>query len=73
MKKDVPQKVEKILATLRLQRIKKGYSQEYLGDQLGLSQYAYHKIENGKTKLQVKCLLELCEVLEIEIQDLVDN
>jgi len=73
MKKDVPQKVEKILATLRLQRIKKGYSQEYIGDQLGLSQYAYHKIENGKTKLQVKCLLELCEVLEIEIQDLVDN
>jgi len=73
MKKDVPQKVEKILATLRLQRIKKEYSQEYIGDQLGLSQYAYHKIENGKTKLQVKCLLELCEVLEIEIQDLVDN
>ena len=73
MKKDVPQKVEKILATLRLQRIKKGYSQEYIGDQLGLSQYAYHKIENGKTKLQVKCLLELCEVLEIEIHDLVDN
>ncbi len=73
MKKDVPQKVEKILATLRLQRIKKGYSQEYIGDQLGLSQYAYHKIENGKTKLQVKCLLELCEVLETEIQDLVDN
>lgn len=73
MKKDVPRKVEKILATLRLQRIKKGYSQEYLGDQLGLSQYAYHKIENGKTKLKVKCLLELCEVLEIEIQDLVDN
>jgi len=73
MKKYVPQKVEKILATLRLQRIKKGYSQEYIGDQLGLSQYAYHKIENGKTKLQVKCLLELCKVLEIEIQDLVDN
>ena len=73
MKKDVPQKVEKILATLRLQRIKKGYSQEYLGDQLGLSQYAYHKIENGKTKLHLNCLLELCKVLEIEIQDLVDN
>ena len=73
MKKNIPQKIEKILENLRLQRIKKGYSQEYLGEQLGLTQYAYHKIENGKTKLQVKCLLELCMVLEIEIQDLVDN
>ena len=73
MKKNIPQKVEKILASLRLQRIKKGYSQEYLGDQLGLSQYAYHKIENGKIKLHLNCLLELCKVLEIEIQDLVDN
>ena len=73
MKKNIPQKIEKILENLRLQRIKKGYSQEYLGEQLGLTQYAYHKIENGKTKLQVKCLLELCKVLEIEIQDLVDN
>ena len=73
MKKDVPQKVEKILANLRLQRIQKGYSQEYLGEQLGLTQYAYHKIENGKTKLQVKCLLKLCMVLEIEVEALVSN
>ena len=73
MEKDIPQKVEKILVNLRLQRTKKGYSQEYLGDQLGLSQYAYHKIENGKTKLHLNCLLELCKLLEIEIQDLVDN
>ena len=73
MEKDIPQKVEKILVNLRLQRTKKGYSQEYLGDQLGLSQYAYHKIENGKTKLHLNCLLKLCKLLEIEIQDLVDN
>jgi len=73
LKKDVPQKVEKILANLRLQRIQKGYSQEYLGEQLGLTQYAYHKIENGKTKLQVKCLLELCMVLEIQVEALLGN
>ena len=73
MKKDVPQKIEKILANLRLQRIQKGYSQEYLAEQLGLTQYAYHKIENGKTKLQVKCLLELCMVLEIQVEALLGN
>jgi|TARA_B110000211_G_scaffold31648_1_gene32105 DNA-binding XRE family transcriptional regulator len=73
LKKNIPQKIEKILENLRLQRIKKGYSQEYLGEQLGLSQVAYHKIENGKTKLQVKCLLKLCMVLEIEVEALVSN
>jgi DNA-binding XRE family transcriptional regulator len=73
LKKDVPQKIEKILENLRLQRIKKGYSQEYLGEQLGLTQYAYHKIENGKTKLQVKCLLEQCMVLEIQVEALLGN
>jgi DNA-binding XRE family transcriptional regulator len=73
LKKDVPQKIEKILENLRLQHIKKGYSQEYLGEQLGLTQYAYHKIENGKTKLQLKCLLELCMVLEIQVEALLGN
>ena len=73
MKKNIPQKIEKILENLRLQRIKKGYSQEYLGEQLGLTQYAYHKIENGKTKLQVKCLLELCMVLEIQVEALLNT
>ena len=43
MKKNIPQKIEKILENLRLQRIQKGYSQEYLGEQLGLTQYAYHR------------------------------
>ena len=73
MKKNIPQKIEKILENLRLQRIKKGYSQEYLGEQLGLSQVAYHKIENGKTKLQVKRLLELCMVLEIQVEALLNT
>jgi len=73
LKKNIPQKIEKILENLRLQRIKKGYSQEYLGEQLGLSQVAYHKIENGKTKLQVKRLLELCMVLEIQVEALLNT
>ena len=73
MEKEANHKVEKILEKIRIQRIIKGFSQEYVGDQLDLSQYAYHKIENGKTKLHLNCLLKLCEVLEIEIQDLLDN
>ena len=62
------QRIDRILDTIRLERIKKGYSQEYVSEQLQLSQYAYHKIENGKTKLQLECLLQLCEILDIDIQ-----
>ena len=66
--KQIYQRISKILDIIRLERIKKGYSQEYVSEQLQLSQYAYHKIENGKTKLQLECLLKLCSILEIDIQ-----
>ena len=70
MEKGVKQKVGKILEKVRIQRITKGYSQEYVGEQIGLSQYAYHKIENGKTKLNIECLFDLSDILEIEMKEL---
>jgi DNA-binding XRE family transcriptional regulator len=70
MENEVKQKVEKILEKVRIQRTIIGYSQEYVGEQLGLSQYAYHKIENGKTKLNIECLLNLSDILEIEMKEL---
>tara|TARA_R110002072_G_scaffold20671_6_gene74632 strand:- start:708 stop:923 length:216 start_codon:yes stop_codon:yes gene_type:complete len=70
MENEVKQKVEKILEKVRIQRTIIGYSQEYVGEQLGISQYAYHKIENGKTKLNIECLLNLSDILEIEMKEL---
>lgn len=59
-------KVEQVLKRIRLARIEKGYSQNYIGKQLCMSQYAYHKLENGHAKLKVKTLLDIADVLEVE-------
>lgn len=43
--------MESILLKIKNQRLLKGYSQEYMGMKLDISQRAYGKIENGYTKL----------------------
>ena len=63
-------KIECILQKIRFSRMKKGYSQEYVGEMLNLSQYAYHKIENGKTKLSLKYFIELCIILEVDAAEI---
>jgi transcriptional regulator with XRE-family HTH domain len=51
-------------------REKKNYSQQYLAEQLGISQKAYSKIENGETKLTVDNLLKISKVLEVNLNEL---
>jgi transcriptional regulator with XRE-family HTH domain len=46
--------------------MEKGYSQNYVGGQLHMSQISYHKLENGKTALKVSTLLELAIILEVK-------
>lgn len=57
---------EIILKRIRLRRAELGYSQEYMGYQLNISQFAYHKIERGKTKLNIGMLVNICNVLELD-------
>lgn len=49
---------------IRLYRLKKGYSQEAMGELLGISQSAYANIENGKNKITVDKLLEIMRLLD---------
>ncbi|MDG1529540.1 MAG: helix-turn-helix transcriptional regulator [Polaribacter sp.] len=59
-------RVDKIRERIKLSRIEKGYSQDYVGARLNMSQIAYHKLENGKTQLKVEILLELANILEVK-------
>ena len=59
-------RIDKIRKRLKLARTEKGYSQDYVGDQLHMSQISYHKLENGKTALKVSTLLELAIILEVK-------
>jgi len=59
-------RIDKIRKRLKAARIEKGYTQDYVGEQLQMSQISYHKIENGKTALKVRTLLELAIILEVK-------
>jgi transcriptional regulator with XRE-family HTH domain len=59
------ERIEKIRQRIKLTRITKGYSQDYIGKLLHMSQFAYQKLESGKTKLKVKTLIDLALILEV--------
>lgn len=50
---------------IRVQRLAKNYSQEYMAWALGISQAAYSNIERGETDLTLTRIYEIAEILEI--------
>lgn len=71
--KKIEEKVKEITINIRNLRIKKEYSQEYVGDRLGIGQVAYHKLENGKTKLKLDTILKLATIFEVDANCLFDS
>ena len=57
--------MKKTIKKIKLARLGKGYSQDYMGTQLGISQRAYCKLECGKTKLTISRLRIIAELLEL--------
>lgn len=49
----------------------KGYSQEYLANELGIGQAAYSKIESGVTDITLSRLYKIAELLEVSVYDLI--
>jgi transcriptional regulator with XRE-family HTH domain len=55
---------------IRIERLKKGWSQEHMACMMGISQAAYSKIESGHTTMSLPRLYEIANLLEINIADL---
>jgi len=53
-----------ILARLKHARREKGYSQENVANELGISQASYANIESNEAKLSVERLIRISEILE---------
>jgi transcriptional regulator with XRE-family HTH domain len=49
----------------------KNYTQEYMADQLGVTQAGYSKIEKGKTVLSYVKLVEIAKILEVSVEDII--
>ncbi len=63
--KDLGQTIKKI-------RLQKYITQEYVADQLGITQGSYVRMINEKTGLSVKRLYEIADILETSIEELLN-
>lgn len=64
--------MESVIDKIKSIREKKGYSHEFMGHQLEISQVAYSKIEKSETKLSVDRLYKIAEILETTVSDILD-
>lgn len=57
---------------VKIERIKKDFTQENLAEILGVSQNYVAKIEIGKQNMSLVKIMELANALEVNIEDLVN-
>lgn len=50
---------------IRIRRLLKNYSQEYMAFMLEISQAAYSNLERDETELTIKRVYEIAEILEV--------
>ncbi len=57
---------------LKVRRLRElyGYSQEYVAFEMGISQAAYSKKENGHTEYSLNCLQKIAQILHIDAIEL---
>ena len=58
-----------VLNTIRLIRLEKKLSQEYIASKLNFTQSYYAKMENGESDISARNLLLLLDILEIDPLD----
>lgn len=62
--------VSQIISAIRRRRMRLQYSKEYVADKLNISQNKYSRIELGKTTLTLSQLFQICDVLEMDVQEI---
>lgn len=58
--------------TIRVERIRKNYTQEYVADEIGISQSQYSRLEKGEISLDIEKVGKITKVLEISPQDIIE-
>ncbi len=58
---------------IQLFRKEKGFTQKQMAKQLGISQNAYNKIENGKTDLKAEVMEKIAVILGKELKEFAQN
>jgi transcriptional regulator with XRE-family HTH domain len=58
--------------TIRIARVSKNYTQEYVAECLGVNQSTYSRCENGVTQFGIKHLFILAKLLKISLDSISD-
>ncbi|MDR3327907.1 MAG: helix-turn-helix transcriptional regulator [Prevotellaceae bacterium] len=53
-------------------RLAKNYTQNYMADELGLTQSQYSRIENGECSVDFNRVAQIAKTLEINLMDIID-
>lgn len=59
--------------SLKELRIKRGVSQRYVSEKIGMTQQQYSKLEQGKRSIELKQAKELANVLDVSIDTLIKH
>ena len=51
----------------------KGYSQEYMANEMELTQASYAKLESNSTKISVERLFTIAKLLETDVADILEH
>lgn len=58
---------------IRLTRLSKGYSQEFVAISLGIDTATYGRLERCQIKITVDRLFKICEILNIPMEKLISD
>ncbi len=72
IKKDLNMINEKICKKVKLERAKKGYSQEELAGRAGVNKNTIWKIETGQTSPNIQTLEKIAQALDMDFSALTD-
>lgn len=59
--------------SLKELRIKRGVSQRYVSEKIGMTQQQYSKLEQGKSGIEAKKAKQLADTLGVKLDDLIKH
>jgi transcriptional regulator with XRE-family HTH domain len=71
--KNYTPQIKIVLNNIIRERNQLGYTQEYMGLKMGISQHAYSKIELGLTRISVQHFFQIANILNCPLQKLLDG
>ena len=64
---------KKISEKIRIVRLTLGYSQEYMAQELSISQNVYSKNERNMKDVPLERVIQICEILNIPFEELLND